>query len=101
MNPVFHTRTTSIQLNYCFIREKVSKGTLAICYVPSGNQLADIFSKSLSQTTLFALRTKVGLFFYNQAMVLRGYKGYPSPYTIQTVERKYNYPSIKTQAQQK
>ena len=49
INPIFHARTKNIQVNYHFVWEEVAQGTLVTTFVPSNNQLTDIFTKSLSR----------------------------------------------------
>ncbi|RVW47850.1 Retrovirus-related Pol polyprotein from transposon RE1 [Vitis vinifera] len=46
-NPVFHERTKYIEVDCHFIREKIASGCVAISFVNSNDQLADIFTKSL------------------------------------------------------
>jgi hypothetical protein len=36
-NPVFHGGVKHIEINYYFVRERVSSGLLHIDYVPAGN----------------------------------------------------------------
>ncbi|RVW21947.1 Retrovirus-related Pol polyprotein from transposon RE2 [Vitis vinifera] len=43
-----HSRSKHIELDLHFIREKVLRQELQICYVPSTDQLADILTKHLS-----------------------------------------------------
>ncbi|RVW48987.1 Retrovirus-related Pol polyprotein from transposon TNT 1-94 [Vitis vinifera] len=58
-NPVFHSRSKHIKLDLHFIREKVLRQELQICYVPSDDQLADIFTKHLPITQFCNLRSKL------------------------------------------
>ena len=46
-NPVFHERTKHIEVDCHFIREKIASGCVAISFVNSNDQLANIFTKSL------------------------------------------------------
>ncbi|GAA0152880.1 transmembrane signal receptor [Lithospermum erythrorhizon] len=47
-NPVMHSRTKYISLDYHFVREKVALGDLQVVHVPTHAQLADVFTKALS-----------------------------------------------------
>nr|GEW61466.1 retrovirus-related Pol polyprotein from transposon TNT 1-94 [Tanacetum cinerariifolium] len=48
-NPVQHSRTKHIDVRYHFIKEKVEKGIVELFFVETEYQLADLFTKALSE----------------------------------------------------
>jgi hypothetical protein len=60
-NPVQHTKTKHIDLRYHFIRDLVEKTTLALLYIPTEKQLADIFTKALDVIRFTDLRMSIGV----------------------------------------
>ena len=46
-NPVQHQRCKHVDIKYHFIRDEVKKGTISLNYVPSQENVADIFTKPL------------------------------------------------------
>nr|GEZ91037.1 retrovirus-related Pol polyprotein from transposon TNT 1-94 [Tanacetum cinerariifolium] len=48
-NPVQHSRTKHIDVRYHFIKEKVKKGIIELFFVETEYQLADLFTKALSE----------------------------------------------------
>jgi hypothetical protein len=51
-NPVLHARTKNIKVDCQFIRDKTESGDISTPFVRSGDQLADVFTKSLSCSRL-------------------------------------------------
>jgi hypothetical protein len=49
-NPVHHDRTKHINIRYHRIREFILDGTVEICYVPTSENPADIFTKCVSSS---------------------------------------------------
>jgi hypothetical protein len=45
----FHARTKHIDLRYHFIREAVDDGKITMKYVPTADNVADIFTKALGK----------------------------------------------------
>ena len=68
-NPVHHSRSKHIDIDYHFVREKVALGLIQTRHVPSNLQLADLFTKPLSRAHMISLATKLNL---RQTLSLRG-----------------------------
>ncbi|KAK6145379.1 hypothetical protein DH2020_022199 [Rehmannia glutinosa] len=60
-NPVHHNRTKHIEIRHHFLRDYVSKRKIEISFVPSQDQLADIFTKPLSSETFASIRARLGI----------------------------------------
>ncbi|MCO5609766.1 hypothetical protein L7F22_063998 [Adiantum nelumboides] len=60
-NPVFHARTKHIKVHYHYVREMLSTGEISLPYVPTQDNLADLFTKPLSRENLEAFRKALGL----------------------------------------
>ena len=60
-NPVFHDRSKHIETRFHFIRECVQDGKIAVEYVPTDEQLADIMTKALPKAKFQELRQELGV----------------------------------------
>jgi hypothetical protein len=60
-NPVLHSKTKHIEVNYHFMGDNVEKGKITLIHVLTQNQLADIFTKPLNQATFTCLRGELGV----------------------------------------
>jgi hypothetical protein len=60
-NPVLHYKTKHIPIQYHFLREQVTNRVVQLNYIPSIEQIADIFTKPLAKTPFDYLRQKMGV----------------------------------------
>jgi hypothetical protein len=60
-NPVEHSRTKHIDIQYHFLRDHHQKGDIEISYVNTHNQLTDIFTKPLDEKTFSKLRNELNI----------------------------------------
>jgi hypothetical protein len=58
-NPRLNTRTKHIDLHYHFVRERFAAGHSELIYIPTGDSLADLFTKNLPKPRHHALSDKV------------------------------------------
>jgi hypothetical protein len=60
-NPVEHSRTKHIAIQYHFLRDHQQRGDIEIAYVSTKEQLADIFTKPLDEKTFTKLRNELNI----------------------------------------
>src|SRR5699024_9496829 len=60
-NPVEHSRTKHIAIQYHFLRDHQQKGDIEISYINTKDQLADIFTKPLDEQTFTKLRHELNI----------------------------------------
>ena len=68
-NPEFHRRTKHIDIVYHFLREHQRVGDINIQYIPTFDQLADLFTKALPVDRFSLLRSSIGLLPLPKAVV--------------------------------
>ena len=60
-NPVQHSCTKHIDIRHHFLRDHVAGNDISLCGVHSKDQLADIFTKSLDESTFCRLRSELNV----------------------------------------
>ena len=60
-NPVQHPSTKYIEIRYHFLRDHAKKGDIALDFVRTEDQLADIFTKPLNENQFVNIRRQLGV----------------------------------------
>jgi hypothetical protein len=71
-NPVFHVRTKHIEVHYHFIKEKVLQEEIELKHVNTKDQVADLFTKSLSGNKFESFCHQLGMVNRKDADVKKG-----------------------------
>ncbi|MCO5583584.1 hypothetical protein L7F22_037497 [Adiantum nelumboides] len=58
---LFHARTKHIEVHYHYLWERLSTAKISLVYVPTQDNLADLFTKALSREKFEAFRKALGL----------------------------------------
>ncbi len=59
-NPMFHARTKHIEVHYHYVTERFSAGEISLAYVPTQDNIADLFTKALPREKFEAFRKALG-----------------------------------------
>ncbi|CDO78191.1 hypothetical protein BN946_scf184635.g1 [Trametes cinnabarina] len=59
---VYHARSKHIDIQHHFIRECIESDTIALSYVPTDENVADLFMKALPRERFHQLRKQLGIF---------------------------------------
>jgi hypothetical protein len=60
-NPVLHSRTKHVDIRHHILRDLVESEVVSLSFIPTENQLADIFTKPLDGNRFESLRKAIGV----------------------------------------
>ena len=60
-NPIFHARTKHIEVHYHYVRERLSTREISLAYVPTKDNIVDLFTKALPREKFEAFGKALGL----------------------------------------
>ena len=64
-NPIFHTHSKHIKVHHHWMHEKTGDGTIQLEYVPTADQVMDIFTKPLNLEKFWKFHDALGLVWIN------------------------------------
>lgn len=60
-DPVQHDRTKHVEVDRHFIKDHIKKNNICIPYIPTKDQIANIFTKGLGTTSFVSIVGKLGM----------------------------------------
>lgn len=60
-NPQFHGRTKHIDIKYHYVRDQITQKSIDLVYCPTGEMIADLFTKGLAEIQFNKLRLMIGV----------------------------------------
>lgn len=60
-NPIQHSKMKHIELWYHFIKDHILKGNIELIFVPTHEEIANVFTKALDSTKLNAFLQMLGM----------------------------------------
>ena len=71
-NPIQHSKMKHIELRYHFIKDHILKGNIELIFVPTHEEIADVFTKALDSTKLNAFLQMLGMMNPDPQFFLKG-----------------------------
>ena len=79
INQVFHARSKHIEIDYHFVCEKVFVGASITRYIPSSQQVADVFTKPLAAVPFMNFCNKLGVHSVVSSSLRKGEESQQQP----------------------
>lgn len=71
-NPIHQSKAKHIELRYHFIKDQILKGNIELIFIPTHEEIADVFTKELESMKLNGILEMLGIMNHDPQFFLKG-----------------------------